>query len=169
MPLYFAYGSNMDRAAMLQRCPASEPVGIGRLMRHRFIIFEEGYASVTRDPQRAVWGMVWDLALSDVPALDRYESLHTGLYSKVLQPIVTEQGPRRAMVYIGRSAKPGTPLPGYMEGVIEAATHAGLPEDYVRALGVWLPNAPSSVMATPQQPKVRPLFAAPSSTVRKPR
>ena len=169
MPLYFAYGSNMDRAAMLQRCPASKPVGIGRLMRHRFIIFEEGYASVTRDPQRAVWGMVWDLALSDVPALDRYESLHTGLYSKVLQPIVTEQGPRRAMVYIGRSAKPGTPLPGYMEGVIEAATHAGLPEDYVRGLGVWLPSAQSSAIAASQQPKVRPLFAAPSSTVRKPR
>ena len=63
MPLYFAYGSNMDQAAMLQRCPASKPVGIGRLMRHRFIIFEEGYASVVRDPQRAVWGMVWDLAL----------------------------------------------------------------------------------------------------------
>ena len=68
MPLYFAYGSNMDQAAMLQRCPASKPVGIGRLMRHRFIIFEEGYASVVRDPQRAVWGMVWDLALADVPA-----------------------------------------------------------------------------------------------------
>ena len=116
MPLYFAYGSNMDQAAMLQRCPASKPVGIGRLMRHRFIIFDEGYASVVRDPQRAVWGMVWDLALADVPALDRYESLSTGLYTKVIQPVVTEQGPRRAMVYIGRSAKPGMPLPGYMEG-----------------------------------------------------
>lgn len=169
MPLYFAYGSNMDQAAMLQRCPASKPVGIGRLMRHRFIIFEEGYASVTRDPQRAVWGMVWDLALSDVTALDRYESLHTGLYSKVVQPIVTEKGPRRAMVYIGRSAKPGTPLPGYMDGVIEAATHAGLPDDYVRSLSIWLPKTQSAAVAIPQQPKVRPLFAAPSSTVRKPR
>lgn len=169
MPLYFAYGSNMDRAAMLQRCPASKPVGHGRLMRHRFIIFEEGYASVVRDPQRAVWGMVWDLALSDVPALDRYESLHTGLYTKVLQPIVTEQGPRRAMVYIGRSAKPGAPLPGYMEAVVEAATQAGLPEDYVRGLGAWLPNVQSSALAGSLEPKVRPLFAAPSSTIRKPR
>ena len=98
MPLYFAYGSNMDRNAMLQCCPASKPVGIGRLMRHRFIVFDEGYASVTRDPQRAVWGMVWDLALADVPALDRYESLSTGLYTKVIQPVVTGQGPRRALV-----------------------------------------------------------------------
>jgi len=168
MPLYFAYGSNMDQAAMLQRCPASKPLGIGRLMRHRFIIFDEGYASVVRDPQRAVWGMVWDLALADVPALDRYESLSTGLYTKVIQPVVTEQGPRRAMVYVGRSTRPGAALPGYMEGVIEAARHAGLPEDYVRSLGVWLPRtqAPATVA---QKPEVRPLWNAPSGTIRRPR
>ncbi|KLK89530.1 gamma-glutamyl cyclotransferase [Microvirga vignae] len=167
MPLYFAYGSNMDQAAMLQRCPASKPVGIARLMRHRFIIFDEGYASVVRDPQRVVWGMMWDLALGDGPALDRYESLSTGLYTKMVQPVVTKQGPRRAVVFIGRSAKPGTPKPGYMEGVIEAATHAGLPEVYIRSLGVWLPKTQSSMAPAPQQPNVRPLFAAPSSTIRK--
>lgn len=166
MPLYFAYGSNMDLAAMAQRCPASKPVGLGRLMRHRFMIFDEGYATVVRDPQRAVWGMVWDLALADVPALDRYESLSTGLYSKVIQPIVTAQGSRRAVVYVGRSSKPGKPKPGYMEAVMEAATHAGLPDDYIRSLSVWLPQTQTAPPAL-QQPKVRPLWSAPSGTLRK--
>jgi hypothetical protein len=163
MPLYFAYGSNMDQAAMLARCPASKPVGIGRLMRHRFMIFDEGYATVVRDPQRAVWGMVWDLALADVPALDRYESLLTGLYTKVVQPIVTAQGARRAIVYVGRSAKPGTPLPGYMEGIVEAARYAGLPEDYIRSLKVWLPKTRGPAPAA-QEPKVRPLWGAPGGS-----
>lgn len=169
MPLYFAYGSNMDEAAMLRRCPASKPVGVARLMRHRFIIFDEGYASVVRDPQRAVWGMVWELAFADVPALDRYESLSTGLYTKVVQPVVTEQGPRRAIVYVGRSAKPGTPRSGYMESVIEAAAHAGLPDDYIRSLSLWLPQAQGAAAPAPSQPKVRPLWAAPSGMVRKSR
>ena len=168
MPLYFAYGSNMDQTAMLGRCPASKPVGIGRLMRHRFMIFDEGYATVVRDPQRAVWGMAWELALADVPALDRYESLSTGLYTKVVQPVVTAQGPRRAIVYVGRSARPGTPLPGYMEGVVEAARHAGLPEEYIRSLGVWLPNS-QAFAPTSQEPKVRPLWSAPSGMIRKSR
>jgi hypothetical protein len=168
MPLYFAYGSNMDQAAMLQRCPASKAVGIGRLMRHRFLVFDEGYASVVRGPHRVVGGMVWDLALADVPALDRYESLTTGLYTKVVQPVVTAKGPRRAVVYVGRSAKPGTPLPGYMEGVVEAALHAGLPEDYIRSLSVWLPKKQTSA-PIPQEPKVRPLWSAPSGTIRKSR
>ncbi len=165
MPLYFAYGSNMDRNAMLQRCPASKPVGIGRLMRHRFIVFDEGYASVTRDPQRAVWGMVWDLALADVPALDRYESLSTGLYTKTIQPVVTAKGPRRAMVYVGRGTKPGLPKPGYMEGVVEAAVKAGLPQDYVHGLGRWLPKGMGETDPV-QKPSVRPRWSAPSGTLR---
>jgi gamma-glutamylcyclotransferase (GGCT)/AIG2-like uncharacterized protein YtfP len=166
MPLYFAYGSNMDRDAMAQRCPASKPVGVARLMRHRFIIFEGGYASVVRDPQRTVWGLLWDLALADMPALDRYESLSTGLYTKVIQPVVTAQGPRRAVVYVGRSAKPGVPKPGYMESVVEAAAKAGLPRDYVQSLGRWLPNAQGSGEPV-QRPPVRPLWSAPSGTLRK--
>ncbi|MDF2972020.1 MAG: gamma-glutamylcyclotransferase [Microvirga sp.] len=151
MPLYFAYGSNMDQVAMLARCPTSKPVGIGRLMRHRFMIFDEGYATIVRDPQRAVWGMVWDLALADVPALDRYESLSTGLYTKVVQPVVTGQGARRAIVYV-------------MEGVVEAAQHAGLPEDYIRSLKMWLPKTLGAA-PVPQEPKkVRPLWSSPGGS-----
>ncbi|RYE82539.1 MAG: gamma-glutamylcyclotransferase, partial [Hyphomicrobiales bacterium] len=36
MPLYFAYGANMDIAAMRERCPRSTPLGLARLPRHRF-------------------------------------------------------------------------------------------------------------------------------------
>ncbi|WP_018262829.1 gamma-glutamylcyclotransferase family protein [Methylobacterium sp. WSM2598] len=133
MPLYFAYGSNMDRAATARRCPASTPRGIGRLHRHRLVIMREGYASVTRDPGATVWGLVWDLALSDVPALDRYEGVASGLYVKAQQPVVTGEGVRRALIYLGRG-QGGVPRPGYLEGVIAAARQAGLPESYCRGL-----------------------------------
>ncbi|MFE1598081.1 gamma-glutamylcyclotransferase family protein [Methylobacterium sp. ID0610] len=137
MPLYFAYGSNMDRAAMARRCPASTVRGIGRLNRHRFVIMREGYASVVRDPGATVWGLVWDLALSDVPALDRYEGVASGLYIKAQQPVTTEGGVRRALVYLGRG-QGGVPRPGYLQGVIAAAQEAGLPEAYLRSLGTLL-------------------------------
>ena len=121
MPLYFAYGSNMDRAAMAQRCPSSKPVGVARLPRHRFLITVDGYASVVRDPRRDVLGVVWDLALSDIAPLDRYESVSTGLYSKISQPVVLPGGAKRALVYVGRTDKIGKPKPGYLEGVLAAA------------------------------------------------
>lgn len=75
MPLYFAYGANMDAAAMALRCPASRLIGRGRLPRHRFVIMREGWASVVRAPGATVWGVLWELALSDIPALDRYEGV----------------------------------------------------------------------------------------------
>jgi hypothetical protein len=163
MPLYFAYGSNMERDPMAGRCPHSQPLGLARLARHRFIVSVDGYASVVRDPRRVVWGVLWDLALADVPALDRYESLSTGLYTKVVQPVLTGKGPRQAVVYVGRSAKPGSPKPGYMEGVVEAAVHAGLPEGYIRELKGWLPQSRSSAEPV-ERPPVRPLWAAPGGS-----
>ena len=51
MPLYFAYGLNMDPAGMADRCPNSRALGPARLPRHRFIVTTDGYASVIRDPR----------------------------------------------------------------------------------------------------------------------
>jgi hypothetical protein len=163
MPLYFAYGSNMEQGPMAARCPQSRPVGLARLVRHRFIVSADGYASVVRDPRRVVWGVLWDLALADVPALDRYESLSTGLYTKAVQRVLTEKGPRQAVVYLGRTAKPGMPKPGYMEGVVEAAMHAGLPEAYVQELRGWLPQARQASPQPVERP-VRPLWSAPGGS-----
>ena len=84
MPLYFAYGSNMDEAAMAGRCPRSKALGAAILHRHRFVIMPEGYASVVRDPRSSVYGLLWDVALADVTSLDQYESVDSGLYKKVI-------------------------------------------------------------------------------------
>jgi gamma-glutamylcyclotransferase (GGCT)/AIG2-like uncharacterized protein YtfP len=136
VPLYFAYGSNMDVSAMARRCPASRPLGPARLVRHRFAILESGYATAVRDPAATVHGVLYDLALADVPALDRYEDIARGLYRKVVQPVLRrEGGPVQALVYIGTGPSGGEPRPGYMEGVTAAAQMAGLPATYLAFLG----------------------------------
>ncbi|WP_375455585.1 gamma-glutamylcyclotransferase family protein [uncultured Methylobacterium sp.] len=142
MPLYFAYGANMDAAAMASRCPASRPVGQGRLHRHRFIIMREGYASVLRDGRRTVWGVLWELAQADVPALDRYEGVAGGLYIKASQPVAMAGGVRRALIYLGRSAAFGVPRPGYLDAVVTAGEAARLPAAYLRELRGWRHGAP---------------------------
>lgn len=137
MPLYFAYGANMDAAAMALRCPASTLVGQGQLRRHRFIVMKEGYASVVRDPARTVWGVLWNLSLADVPALDRYEGVSGGLYVKASQPVAAAGGVKRALIYLGRSTAPGVPRPGYLEAVLRAAEAAQLPAAYRREMAAW--------------------------------
>ncbi|MGO4741142.1 gamma-glutamylcyclotransferase family protein [Bosea sp. 2KB_26] len=138
MPLYFAYGLNMDIAGMAKRCPGSKPLGLARLPRHRFIVTRDGYASAIRDPRETVHGVLWDCSLSDIRALDKFEDIASGLYVKISQPVIVEGGAKRALVYVGRSGTLGKPRPGYMETVIASAKHWALPEAYVTGLNRFL-------------------------------
>jgi gamma-glutamylcyclotransferase (GGCT)/AIG2-like uncharacterized protein YtfP len=141
MPLYFAYGANMDAAAMSHRCPKARPLGRARLARRRFIIMEAGFASVAPDPRANVHGVLWDLALADVPALDRFEEIARGLYRKISQPVLREAGGAvSALVYVGSSIKPGEPHPGYLESIIDAAREWSLPAPYVAFLETLTPH-----------------------------
>ncbi len=80
MPHYFAYGANMNVAAMAGRCPGAKFIGKARLARHRFFVMASGWASVRRDPARDVHGLLWDVPLADMRALDRFEDIASGLY-----------------------------------------------------------------------------------------
>ena len=133
MPLYFAYGANMDVQAMGARCPRSRPLGAARLMRHRLAVMREGWLTVVREPRGRVHGLLWELALADVAALDRFEEVARGLYAKAVQPVVGAFGPRSALVYFGADAGPGRVEADYIAGVLNAA-RARLPREGVTAL-----------------------------------
>lgn len=134
MPLYFAYGGNMDRAAMSARCPRSKPLGAARLMRHRLAVMREGWLTVARDPRSAVHGVLWNLTLADVPALDRFEGVGERLYVKAVQPVVAASGPKRALVYLGTNSGPGPVRADYLAQILEAARAWQLPRDGIAAL-----------------------------------
>lgn len=152
MPLYFAYGSNMDRAAMRRRCPSSRPLGRARLMRHRFFIMSSGYASVKCDPRREVHGVLYELALSDMPGLDRYEEVGRGLYSKAAQPVLRDGGaPVQALIYIGCSKLEGTPSGAYLESIIAAAKDWALPDAYLAYLASLGDGAAESTEGAPRR------------------
>ncbi len=134
MPLTFAYGANMDVAAMALRCPRSRPLGIARLMCHRLVVTREGWLSVTRDARSTVHGVLWDVALADVAALDRFEGVGEGLYVKALQSIATDGGAKSALVYFGANIGAGPARADYLAAVIAAARHWNLPTAALEAL-----------------------------------
>jgi hypothetical protein len=134
MPLYFAYGANMSVSGMARRCPRSKPLGPARLARHRLAVMREGWLTVARDPRSSVHGVVRELALGDVAALDRYEGLARGLYAKLTQPVLAVQGPRRAIVYVGANAGPGAARTDYIADIIAAARSWPLPAEAIEVL-----------------------------------
>jgi hypothetical protein len=140
MTLYFAYGSNMNRAAMQRRCLGARAIGVARLPGWRFIIGIDGYASIVRAPGGEVIGVLWQLGARDIAALNAYESLDSGLYSRSQQTVRYSASAKSAMVFIARGGSEGRPRPGYMELIIKAARDWSLPADYIRALQRWSPS-----------------------------
>lgn len=132
MPLYFAYGSNMDAAAMTARCPRSRLIGRGRLAGFRTILMPSGFVSVAPDRRMCVHGVLWNVAVGDVAALDRYEDVARGLYAKINLPILREPvGAVRALTYVGARPDFGAASPGYFDDVVAAARAQALPLAYI--------------------------------------
>ena len=134
MTLYFAYGSNMNRAAMRRRCPGAQAVGLARLDNYQFFVGIEGWGSVKPKPGATVHGVLWRLTPRDIAALHVYELLHAGLYDVRRLPV--REGTRLlpAMIYLLRRRATGRPKPGYVEMIAAAARAWRLPEGYVRSV-----------------------------------
>jgi hypothetical protein len=139
---YFAYGSNMDVEQMRVRCPGSQILGTARLDGYRFRINRRGVATVVAEEGAVAWGVVWDLTREDERTLDGYEGVPSGLYSKE-EVRIDAQGCRgvadgsRALTYIAADPRPGVARAGYLERIIEAALHHGLPQEYAEELCRW--------------------------------
>lgn len=138
--LYFAYGSNMSRGSMRERCPTAREAGRAILRGYRFVIMANGYASVSPAAGADVHGFLWAIGPRDLAALDDYEDVADGLYRKATLPIVQERMTIEALVYLGCETREGRPSPDYIALVVAAARDCGLPEDYVAELARFGPG-----------------------------
>ena len=137
MTLYFAYGSNMNRALMRRHCPGGRGAGTATLAGYCFIITVDGYASIVPHPGGTVHGVLWRLTPRDLAVLNAYESLDSGLYVRATLPVHSAGGRVAAMIYVARRHAAGRPKPGYLDAVIGGARDFGLPDDYVSSLARW--------------------------------
>jgi hypothetical protein len=165
MKLHFAYGSNMSRFHMAARCPQAVALATATLAGWRFVIGLHGYASIVQERGSRVYGVLWRLNPRDLAALNAYENIQGGLYRMCTLPIRRQLPPNAhaetgalragnsaprvaALVYIARRDGIGTPRPGYMELVLDAAREWNLPQPYLRGLVRWAPARWRSVLAT---------------------
>ena len=88
MILYFAYGSNMDTAAMRARCPDARAVGRGAARRLP-IRYRRRWLGLGADraPGPCVHGVLWRASPRDMAALHAYELLDKGVYKMRYLPV----------------------------------------------------------------------------------
>ena len=94
-------------------------------------------ATVVEEPDRAgndVFVGLYDLTPDDERALDEWEGLTIGLYSKLRVRVHTLEGTPLAWLYVLNDYEGGLPRARYLGMIAEAAEAAGAPSDYVAEL-----------------------------------
>jgi phage replication-related protein YjqB (UPF0714/DUF867 family) len=138
MQSYFAYGSNLDVSQMAQRCPDAVDPRPATLPDHDWLINERGVATVDPFDGGEVHGILWQVSDADLATLDRAEGVPVR-YRRDRLKVDTSDGPVDAWVYIDHRVEPGPPRDGYLERIIAAAGHHGLPSRWVEFLDRWDP------------------------------
>jgi gamma-glutamylcyclotransferase (GGCT)/AIG2-like uncharacterized protein YtfP len=140
VPLYAAYGSNMDPEQMMRRAPHSPMSGTGWLEGWRLTFggedlgWEGALSTVVEHPGSRVVVVLYDVSPLDVDQLDRWEGGELGMHKKLRLRIQTMDGPQLAWVYVLDAYEGGLPSARYIGVLSDAAEGAGAPDDYVRAL-----------------------------------
>ena len=140
VPLYAAFGSNMDPARMGERCPHSPLRGTGWLVGWRLTFGGEEHgwdgalATIVEDPVDQVFVALYDVTSVDETALDQWESASTGLYRKVRVRVATLDGEQTAWVYVLNDFEGGMPSAMTLGILADAAEAAGAPADYLAEL-----------------------------------
>src|SRR5882724_8925303 len=98
VPLYAAYGSNMDPAQMMERAPHSPMAGTGWLVGWRLtfgaedLTWEGSLATIVEDPDSQVFVVFYDMMPEDEERLDSWEGSDLGLHKKIRLRVQTLEG-----------------------------------------------------------------------------
>ncbi|MQA08561.1 MAG: gamma-glutamylcyclotransferase [Pseudonocardiaceae bacterium] len=140
MPLYAAYGSNMEPAQMMERAPHSPMAGTGWLVGWRLTFggedfgWEGALATIVEDIESQVFVVLYDVTSEDEAKLDRWEGSELGLHTKIRLRVQTMEGSVLAWLYVLDAYEGGLPSARYLGVMADAAEAAGAPADYVADL-----------------------------------
>lgn len=133
MPLYFAYGSNLDRGQMQRRCPKAWVVGEAILDNHRLTFAgssatwgDLGVATCHRTPGRTVRGLVWHVSAKHMRTLDRCEGAPWWYHRERFRVTMATGRKREAWVYMLPESVPANPpCEDYFDQIRRAHYRAG--------------------------------------------
>jgi gamma-glutamylcyclotransferase (GGCT)/AIG2-like uncharacterized protein YtfP len=104
MPVYLAYGANMDPRHMRERVAGAREIGPGRLdgFRLAFNVYSSewdgGAANLELDERAHVWGVLWEVEHDETGGLDAFHG-HPTYFRREDIVVETKAGPVVAWTY----------------------------------------------------------------------
>jgi len=141
--LYFSYGSNMSIRRLQARTPSARLVGSAVLRQYRLMFhkYSENDGSGKCDaeqignPNHAVIGVVFEIAMVEKALLDRFEGLGYGYDEKSVTVEMLGGGTLQALTYYATRTRSGLqPFHWYKEHVLTGARENGLPDEYIQTI-----------------------------------
>lgn len=155
--LYFAYGSNMEKNQLDNRCPSAKFVSVAKLpdCKFGFTRFSKnrncGVMDIIDSPGDEVWGVIFKISARDLKELDKNEgydperSIRKNAYCRK-KVIVYREGKekQKEVVYtyevVNKSITPIPPSDEYMSLILKGADQWKLPVKYIQKLSQTLSN-----------------------------
>lgn len=128
--LYIAYGSNLNEGQMAFRCPTAKPIAKSCLNDYRLVFqgqLNSAHANVIPEKGYSVPVVVWEITEADEKALDRYEGVAGGYYTKEYINIEIEDEMKEALIYIMTPHGYGIPRDFYLNIIAEGYKEFELP------------------------------------------
>ena len=141
VPVYAAYGSNLDPARMRAYCSRSPMVGTGWLENWRLTFagedelgWEGAVTTVVESEGDRVFVALYDVHDFDAAQLDEIEGFNSGTYRRLHVRVATLDGEQTCWVYVFNGYEGGLPTAWYLSEIVNAAEKAGAPDDYLADL-----------------------------------
>lgn len=131
MKAYFAYGSNLWKEQMRERCPQYRTISNGVLRGYRWIITARGFANIVKSVHDEVHGIIYAISESDEEKLDKCEGVDSGLYYKETILVDAPKQKIKCLVYIDPIEEEGGPKPEYIKRINAGINDAKLSVEYV--------------------------------------
>jgi gamma-glutamylcyclotransferase len=139
----FAYGSNMSLNRLRKRVPSAMKLVNGYIEGYQVKCTKRstdgsGKATilVSDQPERKVWGVIFEIEQKEKPRLDKAEGLNNG-YNETIIDVKFEAGTCNAQVYIADEDSIDedlAPYEWYKDFIVSGARENELPKEYIDEL-----------------------------------
>ena len=129
--IYFAYGANLNKQGMDNRCPGNKPLCRAILKNYRLVF--KNVADIEEASNHYLQGALYEINQDHLVSLDRFEG-YPRLYTRTIVPVFTEHGKEiYAVVYkMTTRNQYSRPHPGYLNIIISGCQQWQLPEEYIQ-------------------------------------
>ena len=120
--LYAAYGSNLNKGQMAYRCPMAKVVAKSWIHDHKLVFQGRphgAHANVIPAPWYDVPVAIWEITKADERALDRYEGVAGGYYTKEYMTLEVAGEMQEVLIYIMTPNPYGIPDDHYLATIAQ--------------------------------------------------